>query len=322
MNPTTIKKRKDYLDYLKALSTILIVAHHVITYTDMLSLHPFVLTFIDVNNCLHLPLFFCIAGYLCRKKNLKIYFKQKVERIIFPFITFSSLKIFYNQFISDAYAHADTLGGQLFDAFIFGTLYWFIYAIFLMFTIAPLLWKSRRTNIFIFIFLIIANLYLGDPTFHYFQMGAAFFNGCFFVVGILIQQYEEELAIFVKKYNSIILTICSIIVSIATYLLYIRQIYFCFPVRIVLGFPLMYVVFTLSKKLPENIQFLKTMGKYSLQIMFFDSFFKVLLFGILTKLNLVTTVTSILTIPVNIFLSCISCMIIKKIPLIRKFFGL
>lgn len=322
MNPTTTIKRNDSLDYLKALAITLIVTHHAITYVDMISLHPFVLTFLDTITSFHVPVFLCIAGYLCHEQNLKTYFSKKIQRIIFPFITFSTLKILYTQFISNAHAHAATLHGQLFDAFICGTLYWFIYAMFLLFMAAPLLWKSRRANIFIFVFLIIANALIGDPTFHYFQIGAAFYNACFFVAGMLIHQYEKELSFIVKKYNLALLLTCTIIISLLIYLLYIRKIYFCFTVQVVLGFPLMYVAWHLTKKLPENIHLLKTMGKYSLQIMFFDSFFKVLLFGILTKLNFVSVATSLFTIPANIFLSCISCMVIKKIPFVRKFFGL
>ena len=322
MNSITIKPKNDSLDYLKAFAITLVVTHHAITYTNMVSLHPFVLTFLDLITSVHVPLFFCIAGYLCHEQDFKKFYSKKFERILIPFITFSMLKLLYTQFISNAHAHAATFKEQFIDAFAYGTLYWFIYPMLLFYLIAPILWKHKRANIVIFVLLILINIYIGDPTFLVFQIGAAFYNACFFVGGILIQQYEKDLSNIAKKYNTSIFVVCSIIVAVITYFLYIRQIAFCFPVQVTLAFPLMYIAWTLAKKLPKNIHLLKTMGKYSLQIMFFDSFFKVLLFAILTKLNLVSVATSLFTIPVNISLCCISCIIIQKIPFIRKFFGL
>lgn len=322
MNVVKKQKQKDYLDYLKAFAIILVVTHHVIDYAALTDLHPIVVTLKDLIQSIHVPLFFLIAGYLCHEQNLKKFFSKKIERIIFPFITFTTLKLVYTNLISNEYAHAGTLPDQIVDAFLYGSLYWFIYPMFIFYLCSPFFWKFKRTNIVILIALLVINGCVGYPTNYFLQLWPAFFQACFFLAGILIQQYEKELSALNQKYSAIITVLCLAIIVYLSYLLYTDQTYYSFIVRAHLAFAEMYLVWRIAKKLPENITALKTMGKYSLQIMFFDSFFKVILFLILEKLAIVNPITGLLTVPVNILLSCIACFIIKKIPFIRKFFGL
>lgn len=322
MNAIKNTHQKESLNYLKAFAITLVVAHHVIDYAVLTDLHPIIVTLKDLIQSIHVPLFFLIAGYLCHEQNLTKFFSKKIERIIFPFITFTTLKLIYTNLISNEYAHGATLPDQIIDAFLYGSLYWFIYPMFIFFLCAPLLWKSKRINIVIFVTLLLINGYVGYPTSTFLQLWPAFFNACFFVAGILIQQYEKQLTALVEKYNRIFVLICLSIIAYLVHLLYTGQTYYSFPVRVLLAFSEMYLIWRGAKKLPENITALKIMGKYSLQIMFFDSFFKVVLFLILNKLAIANPITALLTIPVNILLSCIACFIIKKIPFIRKLFGL
>jgi len=312
MNEIKTKNQKDNIDYLKAFAITLVVTHHVITYANMIDLYPVMETLLNLIKSIHVPLFFCIAGYFCHQQNLKNFYRKKIERIIFPFVTFSSLKLIYTTYISNEFAHVATLPEQLIDAFLYGELYWFIYPMFIFYLFAPFFWKSKHVNILLFIALIIINCYLGNPTFNLLQLGAALFHACFFVAGILIQQYEKQLSALVKKCNGIFILACLTIITYITYLLYTKQVYHSFIVKFLLAFTEMYLAWRMSKRIPQNITILKVMGKYSLQIMFFDSFYKVILFMLLSKLAIKSLTTSLLTIPVNIFLCCISCFIIKK----------
>ena len=62
--------------------------------------------------------------------------------MLVPFWFFAFLKVFFSTVIVRHFAHADTIGGQLYDAFVIGRAYWFAYAIFLMLSIAPLFWEK------------------------------------------------------------------------------------------------------------------------------------------------------------------------------------
>lgn len=322
MNSIKKPKQKDYLDYLKAFAIILVVTHHVFTRVNMADLHPALDVLLDLIQSIHVPLFFLIAGYLCHEQNLKKYLSKKVDRIILPFFTFTTLKLVYSNLISNEYAHAATLPDQIVDAFLCGSLYWFIYPMFIYYLCAPIFWKLKRTNIAIFVVLLLINGYIGYPTSNFLQLWPAFFHGCFFLAGILLQQYEKELSTLNQKYRGIITAVSLFTIVYLCYLLYTDQTYYSFIVRVLLAFSEMYLAWQIIKKLPENITVLKTMGKYALQIMFFDSFFKVVLFLILEKVAVVTPLTGLLTIPANILMGCVACFIIKKIPFIRKFFGL
>lgn len=322
MNSNAIIPKKDSIDYLKAFAIALVVTHHVITYTNVISFAPFMQTVLDLIQSVHVPLFFCIAGYLCHKQDLKVYFTKKIHRVFIPFLTFTILKLVYTTFISDEFAHAETSSDQIIDAFLNGSLYWFIYPILIFYLCAPLFWKLRKGNIIIFIGLILINAYLGNPTNYFLQLWPALFNACYFVAGIIIQQNEKQLSAFAQKHNTSIILLCAVTILSLTTLLYTDKIWYSFLVKTLLAFSEMYLLWTIAKKLPTNISILKVMGKYSLQIMFFDSFFKVILFVLIRQFATVNVLTAVLTIPANIFLGCISCIIIEKIPVIRKFFGL
>lgn len=97
---------------------------------------------------------------------------------------------------------------------------------------------------------------------------------------------------------------------------------YSFLVKVMLGFSEMYLLLLIASKLPNDVTPLKVMGRYSLQIMFFDSFFKVALFGLLERFLTVNVWTALFTIPVNIILGCVVCTVIKRIPYVRKLFGL
>ena len=90
-----------------------------------------------------IPLFFAVSGWLCRPHPIGEYYRKKFVRVLVPFYAFSALKLLYSAVVSARYAHADSLVGRLADAFVFGRLYWFAYAIFGVLAVAPLLWRLR-----------------------------------------------------------------------------------------------------------------------------------------------------------------------------------
>lgn len=315
-------QKKDYIDYLKAFAIILVVTHHAIEYANVHENNICLEIFINLITSVHVPMFFCIAGYLCHKQDIKTYLNKKIHRIYIPFVLFTTLKLIYSTFIAQEFAHGTSLGQSILDAFLLGRLYWFAYAILLMYLMAPIFWKSREVNIAILICLVGINIFIGHPSINIFQIGRTFANVCFFLAGILIQQYECSLALFVKKNNKIILSICWMTLIIIVLLLKTSQLEITFFVKFILAFVQMYILYRVAKNMPPKIKVLKIIGKYSLQIMFFDSFFKVVLYSIANKFLPINGVTIVVIIAINITLACMSCVIISKIPIVKKLFGL
>ena len=117
-----VMKKNDSIDYLKAFAAILVVTHHAILYSGADVTAGILEKLFTLIISVHVPLFFMIAGYLCRRQPLMPYFRKNFLRIIVPFVTFSLLKILYSHWISDEFAHAVSLPDQLIDAFVMGGL--------------------------------------------------------------------------------------------------------------------------------------------------------------------------------------------------------
>ena len=143
-----MKERDDRIDYVKAVLISFVVAIHVLAAHETAgTATPFMHTARIVLYCTAIPLFFIVSGWLCRPQPACQYYSKKFVRVLVPFYIFSVLKLLYGAVVSARYAHADTFHGQVLDAFVFGRLYWFAYAIFGVLAVAPLLWRLRTRTL-------------------------------------------------------------------------------------------------------------------------------------------------------------------------------
>lgn len=315
------KENYAYLNYLKAFAAIFVVVHHALTYAELQNSNFVLEAFYTLIIHTHVPMFLCIAGYLCHQQPLGTYFKKKALRLLVPFAVFSLLKVAYSALIDSSHAHADSLVDQLINAFATGSLYWFVYAILNMYAASPLLWKMKKGNIALFIALITVSTLLevtGINLGNILQLHLTITYACYFMGGILLQQYKDELAAIAKKRKAVLVVLASLV--IAGILCFKLNYDHPMPhfLKTLLAFSSMYLFYLLARALPQNIKFLSYLGNISLQVMLFDSFFKVILF-VLIPVNLLTVWPVMI---INILLTCICCYIIKKIPVVRVLFGL
>lgn len=82
------KERMHYLDLLKGIGIVLVVLGHN-------SFHDYVMQAIYF---FHMPLFFVISGFLDKLEGVSFgdYFRKKMKRLMYPYITFGVLIIIYN----------------------------------------------------------------------------------------------------------------------------------------------------------------------------------------------------------------------------------
>ena len=93
----------------------------------------------------------------------------------------------------------------------------------------------------------------------------------------------------------------------------------------ILALALMILLYRLAVVLPKQGMVLKVcnmISKYSLQIMFLDSFNKVILFKLFSHFWSINLLCMILIIMLNLFMSCVCCKVIERIPYIAELFGL
>lgn len=203
------KRTSASLDYLKAFAAFLVVLGHSISYYAYQ--HPLPLfagIAEDLIYQVHVPLFFTISGFLCHRQPLRPYYKKKVLRVLVPFWFFAFLKVFFSTVIVRHFAHADTIGGQLYDAFVIGRAYWFAYAIFLMLLIAPLFWeKDEKTPprkaiigmVAAAVFTAVCSIKGLSLLPEVFQIGRTVKNLPFFLSGMVLRYYYPKLKEFFDR---------------------------------------------------------------------------------------------------------------------------
>ena len=249
-----------------------------------------------------------------------------------PFWFFTTLKLTYSNLISSKFAHADSIGEQLYDAFILGRCYWFAYAIFFMYIIAILTWfieDNRKRRLFIAFSLIgLLIIQYIQATQHIqitdvFQIRRILQYGGFFCVGLFLNTFsKEEIGRFYNKYKFILILI-SIIAVLAFFfklfdgsLLLVKLLSFCCSIS------LMILLYFVVSFLPPKIKILDIISKYSWQLMLMDSFYKVIIFKIVSKFYLLNYEIAFIIAILDVVLGVITCLIIEKLPYLNFLVGL
>lgn len=307
------KRTSANLDYLKAFAAFLVVLGHCLSYyTAWQPLPLFAGIAEDLIYHVHVPLFFTISGFLCHRQPLRPYYKKKVLRVLVPFWFFAFLKVFFSTVIVRHFAHADTIGGQLYDAFVIGRAYWFAYAIFLMLLIAPLFWeKDEKTAprkaiigmIAAAVFCAFCSIKELSLLTEVFQISRTVKHLPFFLSGMVLRYYYPKLKEFFDRRRIPALCLAAAITAASA---------LCFALQL-----------ALANALPENCRALAQTGKMSYQIMLLDPFYKVVLFAAAGKLFGGMPLALLPLIAAADFaLGVITCMVIRKIPGVRILFGL
>lgn len=327
------KRTSADLDYLKAFAAFLVVLGHCLSYyTAWQPLPLFAGIAEDLIYHVHVPLFFTISGFLCHRQPLRPYYKKKVLRVLVPFWFFAFLKVFFSTVIVRHFAHADTIGGQLYDAFVIGRAYWFAYAIFLMLLIAPLFWeKDEKTAprkaiigmIAAAVFCAFCSIKELSLLTDVFQISRTVKHLPFFLSGMVLRYYYPKLKEFFDRRRIPALCLAAAITA-ASALCFALQLKIDAYLRLlVTSYALMALLLALANALPENCRALAQTGKMSYQIMLLDPFYKVVLFAAAGKLFGGMPLALLPLIAAADFaLGVITCMVIRKIPGVRILFGL
>lgn len=328
LTSTTIKKRSDYIDYLKAIAIILVVVGHSFSY--IIDKEQFSCSDLNAIQTLiysvHVPLFFVVGGGLCHCQPFKKYLYKKINRLLIPFFFFSLLKIFYANFINASLAHATTLSGQFYDAFVLGRLYWFPYVLFLCYVIAPLFWRlSSKVNALICFSCLFLSVF--QPIFPAFT-GSGWF-GIFllpkwlglFLIGYIIAQNKMLCLSLWQNIKGLVIVCLALIVlmfHIPDSNAIVSGVKF-----LVFSFSGMMIIATGMQWVKEGNSILKLIAKYSLQIMFMDSFFKVVLFVIVGKAEFALNASVALVVAiVNLALCVMFCRVLEKNKFMARLVGL
>ncbi len=320
--------QKKNINYLKAFAIIMVVFYHAVC--DILcASNPddlFAAGGKTVMENVHVPLFFLIAGYLCHKQNIKNFYIKKIQRILIPFLFMSCLKLIFNNLISSAHIHGNDLLYQLFDAFVCGRLYWFCYALLAVYAAAPLFWNNKLRMWVVLIVSLTANIILdinGIELTYVLQIENVIYQLPFFITGMLLAQYNmlcKPISAAMKSVSSLLSLMIAMIMMYMEFMKGINN----YIINFIMGISIMYVLFNIAVSLkgavPDKIFTLP--ARYSLQIMFLDSFYRMLMILVLSKFMNYDICMVLMVSILVVVLSCFTCRLLEKVPVIKILLGL
>ena len=337
------------IDHMKAFAIILVVFFHAmflldISYANIINICITVLLY-----RLHVPLFILIAGFLCHRQEIRIFYLKKVRRILIPFLFFSVLKIIMNNLPVFGNQNTDSLLKQLWDAFICGQLYWFCYCLLIMFLIAPLLWDRKTVQwILLAVLLAVNSVICGFEVelTDILQLGSVLQYSPYFILGMLIAGYvcpsssetdgihpsdtetNQTAGIIQRDHKKIgictAFALCGIFITgYLRFFLDIGDRYYISDY--IMGICVMYLLFlltllTVRQKITDRV--FSFLGTYSLQIMFLDPFWRTVLYELFGRIIPAGMPLAILITLADLALSGLTCLILQRIPGVAFLAGL
>lgn len=214
-------KRNEVIDVLRGFAAIcMILGHSILRYPIDLTcvswcsgLEHWIFTF-------HMELFFLVAGICYRCFDYKKFIEKKFCRIMIPYLFFGVLSLFLHAFGGSAVNRSEPIGIGVYKLFFLGGNYWFLYVIFLIFLIYPLVEKVFNTD---YKKLLLMACLLAIPYFieisELFKLNLVVYHLPFFIVGqIGARIFVNEFDFKSRLKRNTILGYCLLVICIIVYL--------------------------------------------------------------------------------------------------------
>lgn len=143
---------------------LMIVGHSVITYPIDISQIPWCKELIRFIYVFHMELFFLLAGAVYHCGRYGKYVKKKVNRIVIPYLFFGLLTLLVKAYGGNAANGSENIGEGITKLIIHGGAYWFLYTIFCIFLMYPIIDKYCNAMLKIHICVICIGLTYIVPT--------------------------------------------------------------------------------------------------------------------------------------------------------------
>jgi len=142
------KKYYIQVDALKGLAIFLVIlGHSIIVHPIDLRQNEICAALARIVCSAHMPLFFLISGYcFSYKEKYKNFILKKVKRLIIPYICFNLLDMVPRALLSSLVNRPRGIGESVIDILFCGGEYWFIYALFVIFAVYPIVYKLQMKH--------------------------------------------------------------------------------------------------------------------------------------------------------------------------------
>lgn len=328
MNSCSLK-REIQIDNIKLFACIFVVLGHFFQSMVKADIMPESVSYLWFNKTIglfHVQLFFICSGYLYQKTTKGINFKSHANNIVkkaiallIPYFTFSILTwVLKNIFSSSVNDQTAGIINSLFLRPL--SPYWYLYCLFLLFVITPIIKNKKGAEILISIGLIF-KIISGLISIDIYALSCIFSNLIWFAMGMALQYFDiNSLA---KKFKLIGGLLCIALFGILNAVYFKHNIKFpCYDfimsIFACLGFMLLFCYIFERNKQPRVLEFL---SKYTMPIFLLHTIFAATLRAILIKVGITNAAMHIaLGILISFAGPIIVAMIGEKIKFIDFFF--
>lgn len=290
------KQREKWLDYVKAVACILVVLAHVLQglRKSNILLNTDFLIWLDYAIYLfHMPLFFMVSGYLYKKNvkitSLKTYLQfvlKKLCNLGIPYIFFSLIFTILNMCTNSA---NDNLSIMDFINIYKSPIshFWFLYTLFFIFLLIPILEKIVKNENIILLFLLIIKILFNyiDCNVYFITSFASY--GFYFYFGKFLISFVTNKKLSTRK---MLFGLMNIIIFIILSLILFNidskvQDIFIIVLNIIMASYGSYIVLKLIYNIGNN-KLLNILGKYSFQIYLMHTIFAAFIRVLLIKIGI------------------------------------
>ncbi|MCU5775826.1 acyltransferase [Erwiniaceae bacterium BAC15a-03b] len=213
-----------WVDYAKGIGIALVVFGHVNRglYSSGVYLSEGSYKLLDsIIYSFHMPLFFFLAGLFflqsIERKGKKEFIVSKVDTIVYPYVVWSLIQGGIEVVLSN-YTNSKTGMGEVLAFLIYPRAqFWFLYALFMIFAVAAMLWHRKYFNRYLPVLLILSlviNVYQEELT-NNFHLDFITHYLFFFMLGVLFQKVSGKIT---ASPNQVISGVVAVLFGLSQYL--------------------------------------------------------------------------------------------------------
>ena len=321
----TVKKYYQEIDMLKGIAIIMVLLGHAVIRFPI-NLHEVLITktIYDWVETTHMPLFFLVSGFCFSYKSDKGYWqliKKKIYRILIPYLVFNAIDVIPRAALSFLVNRPKSLSESITSILLYGGEYWFLYSLFLVFLLFPLIDKMIRNNkalqIAAVIVCVILKFIPGLP--EVILIKRTVYHLLYFVIGYVLKQNISfdriRIAIINSKVISIIITLLCVVCWIAVIPTYVQDYNQIYGIGLACVGIIWSTIIVVLMRWENERYWLAEFGKYSLQLYLLNGYTLVLSRTIMVKV--LHCNTPVLIVFVNLVVTLLLGYIITKFVLNR-----
>lgn len=261
-----MKKYYEEISILRGIAILLVLLGHSII-IGPINLHQVLWckTLYNYIYYFHMPLFFIISGFCYSfKDDYGQYVLTKVKRILIPYLVFSCIDLIPRHMFPNFINGTNPLTNDIFNIIFKGGQYWFLYVLFSIFIIFPLLRKISKNTIILMLLMIILRFFHFKNILLINSIIGYFF---YFILGNLLKNvYSNKIKV---KMSKLYILLSSSFVFVLMIL--IPQNIITSILKALIGCVMSYSI-AVSIKARRVKSILKDFGDYSLQLYLLNGF--------------------------------------------------